>query len=338
MNAITDYLNKSGEYDQHKADYSEFARNLKFDEQSDLIIPPQMFGAVPPLSPTVWAWGQIFSKLGPAVFGKGASKSLPSDYLLAIPPDLRSVNLNRHLQNANGSAWLVRGYDQQARAVLSDGYSIIGNTELLEVLEGVVEQNKTTDFRLSRPSVTADDLNIRTIWKDTKGGNYGIGVYIGNGEIGNRRLRIYPLIQRHSCENSIIIEHDKGIEFVHRGSKITKMVLIKSVIAELFGVAAEILEKMIAAESEQIPDFTTVLDGLAVRYGWDENTRMTIAVGTEGSQTRAGLVNGVTYAAHVIPNITPNDSADMEILGGRILLAPDSLFRQAVYAVKSQER
>lgn len=337
MNTIAQYVNQSLEYDAHKADYSEFARNLHFDETSALVIPPQMFGAVMPMKPTTWAWGQIFSKLGPAVYGKGCNKTLPSDYLLAIPADLRAQNLNRHLQNANGAGWMVRGYDDQARAVLSEGYATIANTELLEILDGVITQNQTADFHLSRPSVTPDDLNIRTIWKDTKGGNYGIGVYIGNAEIGNRRLRIYPLIQRHSCENSIIIEHDKGIEFVHRGSKITKMILVKSVIAELFGVAAEVLEKMIAAESQQIPDFADVLDGLAIKYGWNDGTKTSVTLGTEGQQTRAGIVNGVTYAAHAIDTLTPNESADMEILGGRILLAPDSLFRSAVYAAKANQ-
>jgi len=337
MNTISQYVNQSAEYDAHKADYSEFARNLHFDEASALIIPPQMFGQVPPLKPTSWAWGQVFSKLGPAVYGKGCNKTLPSDYLLAIPPDLRAENLNRHLVNANGAAWMVRSYDDQARAVLSDGYAAIANTELLDILDGVITQNQTADFRLSRPSVTPDDLNIRTIWKDTNGGNYGIGVYIGNGEIGNRRLRIYPLIQRHSCENSIIIEHNRGLEFVHRGSKITKMILVKSVIAELFGVAAEVLEKMIEAESQQIPDFGDVLEGLSIKYGWDDSTKTSVTLGTEGQQTRAGIVNGVTYAAHAIESLTPNESADMEILGGRLLLAPESLFRQAVYAAKAQQ-
>jgi len=336
MSIISQYVDKSAEYDSHKADYSEFVRNLHFDEAARLVIPAQMFGQVPPLTPTPWAWNQVFSKLGPAVFGKGCNKTLPSDYLLAIPPDLLAENLNRHIQSANGAAWLVRGYDAGARAVVSEGFTTIANTELLEILDGVVDQNPTADFRAVRSSVSPDDLNIRTIWKDTGGGNYGIGVYIGNGEIGNRRLRIYPLIQRHSCENSIIIEHDKGIEFVHRGNKITKMVLVKSVIAELFGVAAEVLEKMIEAESQQIPDFADVLGGLAIKYGWDDSTRTAVTLGTEGQQTRAGIVNGVTYAAHTVEKFTPNETADMEILGGRLLLAPENLFRQAVYAVRAQ--
>lgn len=335
METIFDCVEVSSAHDTHKADYTETARNMHFDEQSHLIVPRQLFGEVPPLTPTPWAWGQIFNKLGPAVYGKGTQKTLPGEYLTAIPPQLRAINLNDHLMNINGTVWLVRAYDDACRAVLSEGFTTIGNTELLDVLAGVVEQNLTPDFKLVRPSVLPDEINIKSVWKNVRkgGGDYGIGVYIGNGEIGNRRLRIYPVVQRHSCTNSIIVEHDKGIEFVHRGNKFTKMVQIKSVIAELFGLAAEALEKMIAAESEAIPRFTDVLAALAVQYDWDEKTHTTVAIGTEGKDTRAGLVNGITYAAHAIER-EPSEQADMEILGGRILLAPDSLFHQLAQRVK----
>lgn len=335
MNTIFDCLETSLAQDTHKADYTEAARSIHFDEESQLVIPPQLFGEVPPLAPTSWAWGQIFNKLAPAVYGKGSQKGLPGDYLLALDPELRATNLNNHLERMNGAVWLVRAYDEACRAVVSEGFTTISNTEILDVLAGVVEQNQTPDFKLVRPSVTPDEINIKTVWKDVRrgGGNYGIGVYVGNGEIGNRRLRIYPIIQRHSCTNSIIVEHDKGIDFVHRGNKFTKMVQIKSIIAELFGLAAEVLEKMIAAEAEAIPQFTDVLAGLSAHYGWDDKTYATVAIGTEGKDTRAGLVNGITFAAHTIER-APSEQADMEILGGRILMAPDSLFHQMAQRVR----
>lgn len=335
MDTIFDCLEASLAHDTHKADYTEAARNMHFDDESRLVVPDQLFGEVPPLEPTTWAWGQIFTKLAPPVYGKGSQKTLPGDYLLAIPPHLRSINLNDHLMRMNGAVWLVRSYDDACRAVLSDGFTTIGNTEILDVLAGVVEQNQTPDFQLVRPSVRPDEINIRSVWKNVRkgGGDYGIGVYVGNGEIGNRKLRIYPIVQRHACTNSIIVEHDKGIEFVHRGNKFTKMVQIKSIIAELFGLAAEVLEKMIAAEAEAIPHFTDVLAGLSAHYGWDDKTYATVAVGTEGRDTRAGLVNGITFAAHAIPR-EPSEQADMEILGGRILMAPDSLFHQMAQRVR----
>jgi hypothetical protein len=335
MKTIFDCADVSSNHDTHKADYTEAAGSLHFDTQARLIVPDQLFGEVPPLTPTTWAWNQLFTKLGPTVYGKGTQKVLPSDYLLSIPPQLLATNLNDHLTRINGAVWLVRSYDDSCRAVLSDGFTTIGNTEILDILAGVVEQNQTPDFQLIRPSVQADEINIKSVWKNInkRGGDYGIGVYLGNGEIGNRKLRIYPMVQRHSCTNSIIVEHDKGIEFVHRGNKFTKMVQIKSVIAELFGLAAEVLEKMIAAEAEAIPHFTDVLAGLSVQYGWDDETYATVAMGTEGRDTRAGLVNGITYAAHAIER-EPSAQADMEIIGGRILLAPDSLFYQMAQRVR----
>lgn len=333
MDTIFDCVDVSAEHDAHKADYTEAARNIHFDDTARMIVPEQLFGAVPPLNPTTWAWGQLFSKMGPMVYGKGSNKTLPADYLLSIPSQLLATNLNDHLTKANGTTWLIRAYDQNCRAVLSEGFTTIGNTEILDVVAGIVREQQTQDFKLVRPSVRADDVHIKTIWKDVRGGNYGVGVYIGNGEIGNKRLRVYPVVQKHSCTNSIIVEHDKGVEFIHRGSKASKMVIIKSVIAELFGVAAEMLDRLIEAEAETIPNFTDVLLALGVQHNWDDRTAAAVAIGTEGQDTRAGLVNGITYAAHAVER-DPSEQVDMEVLGGRYLVAPASLFGELANRVR----
>ena len=86
-----------------------------------------------------------------------------------------------------------------------------------------------------------------------------------------------------------------------------------------------------AAEEEQIPDFEAVLSGLARQHGWAQPVHSAVLIGTEGNTTRAGIVNGITYAAHRAVE-HPNDQVDMEILGGAILTAPDSLFTQAARA------
>jgi hypothetical protein len=45
-----------------------------------------------------------------------------------------------------------------------------------------------------------------------------------------------------------------------------------------------------------------------------------VFAGSEGRKTRAGIVHGITYAAHAeLEN--PNDIMDMEILGGHYLYA-----------------
>jgi hypothetical protein len=340
---IDTILEQARALDLDKADFYGQPESFTFDKNANMVVPGTLFGGVPPMPMSEWATRQLYQKLGPAVFGKGSNKSLPNDYLTALLPDRRATLLNDHVKTlpVGSDGWFVRSYKGEIRAVLSKGYTNIGNTELVEIAEEVVRQNPSSEFSLVRPNLTPDTLHLKMIWKnvnpnpDRKDGGWGIGVYIGNGEIGNRRLSVFPMLQRHSCTNSIIVESERGVEFIHRGSRDSKMAILKAIIAELFPIAADALNKMIKADSEKIPQFTDVLSGLAKQYGWSDVVTTNVAVGTEGRDTRAGLINGITFAAHS-SNLSQDDQADMEILGGRILLASDSVFHQAVQAAKGK--
>jgi hypothetical protein len=338
---ISDLLEQARLLDLDKADYSGQPTAFKFSEKAEMVVPGTLFGSVPPMPMTEWATRQLFLKLGPAVYGKGSAKSLPYEYLMALRPDRRAQLLNDHVQTvpADSEGWFVRSYQNNVRAVLGRQYTNIGNAELLEIADQIVKTNPSADLTLVRPSLTPDTLHLKVVWKNINGGgknggNWGIGIYIGNSEIGTRRLSVFPMVQRHSCTNSIIVEADKGVDFIHRGSRDTKMAILRAVIIELFPVAAEWLNRMILADAEKIPQFTDVLNGLAEQYGWNEKVKTSVAIGTEGADSRAGLVNGITYAAHAA-DLGSDEQTDMEILGGRILAAPNSLFDQAIRASKA---
>jgi hypothetical protein len=343
---IQELLDQSKEQDEHKTDYIAHPHAMKFDQNCIMQVEPGglfMNGTVA-LSPNEWAYRQIFSKLGTTVFGKGVNKTLPADYMMALRPDLRAYVLNDHLKNYPNGDWFVRAYDDTCRAVLSDRYAAIGNTELLTILSAVTNEAKTPSHLTNSSSVNQDSLNVRIIWKDvnrgddSKGnGKWGIGVAITNGETGKRRLRGMPLLQRDSCDNSIILDGSvNGFEFTHRGSINTKMIVVKSAMQEILPFAAELLETMIAAESQSIPDFSSVLAGLAIQYGWDDKQAAAVAIGTEGRETRAGIVNGVTHSAKLYEDADAR--MDIEILGGRILVAPDSIFSQAAKVYQTSEK
>lgn len=340
MNILEGLITQSAEHDAQKHDHTAEARDLWFDEAARLSVPPTLMGRMLPLEMTEWASRQLYSKLGPVVFGRGSSKALPYDYLTALDPDMRADVLNRHLRAAADRRWLVRGYGETTRAVLDGNYPIVSNTELLEAMEGLIkhERGRFEGLTLVRPSVTADDLNLKIVWRNVDVGGhggwgggsapYGLGCYLGNGEIGNRRIRLWPLVQKHSCTNSIIVDHDEGLTLTHRGSLAGIMVLIKAALGRVFQASAETLDRLIMAEAERIPDLSDTLDGLSLKYGWSTEVRDAVAFGMEGQQTRAGLVAGVSYAAHAALD-DPNAQADMEVLGGRILMADSSLFGRA---------
>ena len=331
MQELEQMIETSTLYDQYKVDYIDHAREFMFNDGA-MLVPPgnMMVENPPPLMLTLWAWNQVFSKLGPAVFGHGSGKSLPSDYLLTIPPDLLATNLNRHLNNANGREWMVRAFQNIGRAILSSDYSRIPNTELLQAINLAVDAEASSfpDLELVRPYIDADDLNLKILWKDITGTNYGIGAYMGNGEIGNRKFRILPFIKRTSCNNSIIMNSENGLELIHRGSPRSMMVQIKAAIGNIFNLSAGAVDLMIEAEGEKIPNFADVIEGLSEKYGWSEEITNNAMLGTEGQQTRAGLVNGVSYAARELEK--SNDQIDMEILAGTLLtMDPNKLNRIA---------
>ena len=333
---IDNLLEESLEQDQHKADYKGPAKEFKFDDLSRIVpAAGPLFGkdiSGKPLEATPWAYSQIFSKLGTTLFGK-ASKSLPSDYLLALRPEQRAALLNDHLQYTKGG-WLVRSFDDSARAVLSDRYTTIDNSALLDIINRVSQGTEQPHKLTPNSSVTPDSLNCRIIWKNietgdnSKGnGSWGIGTYIRNGETGNRRGGILPLIQRHSCQNSIIVDSStSGYEFLHLGSQDAKLTLVKAAIADVLPFAAKLLDDLIKADGEKIPDFTDVIAGICKQYKWGEDLKSKLILGSEGQDTKLGLINGVTALSHAVED--PDLKADFEIAGGAILLTPDSVFHR----------
>lgn len=341
---IKQLLDQSAAQDQHKSDYPTHPHQINFDNNSIMQVTGNSLfaNASVALNPTDWAWRQMFAKLAKSVYGKGENKTLPADYLLALRADLRAHVLNDHCRNYPNGNWLVRAFDDNCRAVLSDQYAAISNTELLAIVEKIAGETSAPSRLTDSTSVTPDSLNMRMIWKDIArpdqqngNGGWGIGVAITNGETGQRKLRGMPLLQRHSCQNSIVVDQQvNGFEFTHRGSVSTKMIVVKSAMQEILPFAAELLERMIAADSQQIPDFTSVLDGLAIQYNWDDQTKTNVAVGTEGRDTKAGIINGVTHAAKFAQ--TDDDRMDMEILGGRLLVGNDSVFARAAQMAYAQ--
>lgn len=286
----------------------------------------------------------LCTKLAPAVYGKGTNRTLPYDYLRAMPTQLMGQNLTDHAQNSNGQRWLVRTFDTSARAVLGTDYPAsrnaageYENTQFLQVIKTLIEEEpeQFPEIQLVRPYVGADGFHLKIVWRDVfpttdgDGGAYGLGAYIGNSEIGHGTLTGYGLVQKHSCTNSIIDQRENAFKLLHRGSFAALVKQFKAGIGQLFHASGETLDKLILADTEQIEDFSTVLDGLALQYGWAQPVKNNVLLGTGGRQTRGGLVNGVTYAAHAAFPTDPDKQIEFEILGGDLLFVPADTFPRA---------
>lgn len=336
---IEELLDTSLTQDNLKADHAVQAQSILVLTDGTIKVPPTLFGETSPMVPTEWCWRQMLSKLGPVVYGSGSKKSVPYDYLQAIGWEKASVLVNEHLSRCGDREWLVREYNSTARACLGDGYVPIQNTDVLDTVKVItddLDQNGKEKPKLLRSWVTPDRLAVRIVIRgvNTPAGHYGTGVFVENGETGNCRMRMMPFVMRTSCTNSTIYNSEESIDFVHRGDASIKSILVKAKMVDILGGSMELLNKMVKAEEEKIPSFDDVIDGFASRYGWSADTKASVLTGTEGKETRAGLVHGVTYAAQYAAKDL-DTQVEMEKLGGRILDMPQGFFSMAARQAQS---
>ena len=322
MSVFEEMIEKSEEYDSHKADHVVNLKDVTFDQVTAEIRPPgTLFGVIPPLAMTDWALNQMCQKVG----------TLPYSYAKACPSDLRATNLNAWAVLADeDKRVLLRSYDQTCRAVLSGQYSPVSNTMLLEKMEDVT---KDVVFAKVSHYLDADTFHGKfTIGeKPTDGNSFGVGYYIGNGEIGNRSVRVAPYVQRNSCQNSIVFL-DWGIEIRHyRVSTAYIWGAIKETIGQAIGKSVEAVNKFVEAEMTAIPNISKVIEDMAERYGLSLPVQKDILRGTEGKETLAAVVNGLSFAARDMENVEAR--IDMEALAGAILIDPKAMYRKAVQPV-----
>lgn len=322
LDSISKMLDQSRLFDQNKSDYLVPRREVIFDDNTAQLLVPEdggPFGAARvPLTLDDWSLSQVCQKL-----------TVPSSYLRRCPPDLLAHNLNYWVESEAGNQegdWFVRAYEDRARAVLSGVYSPVSSTWMLETAATLLGDNP---YKLIRPYIDADQMHLKVTVKDDPnrgdgGGNFAIGFYMGNGETGNRGIKVAPFIQRISCTNSIVF----GANAFEQKHAHIDVAWLEGAIAQTMGNAikasAEIMNRVVMAERARIPSLADVIERVAKEYRLSDETKANVGIGTEGKETHMGLVNGLSFAAWHIENI--DDQIALEELAGAILVEPDSVF------------
>lgn len=315
-------IEKSMEYDTHKSDYgpAETAKFSFHDELAHLMYTEELFQGAVGLKMDDWSLGQVCQRLGVTAYGR--ARSLPKDYLMACPNYMRAEQLNHWLQKTD-KRWFVRAYDDICRAVLSDRYTPIGVTDTLQYIKEAVDSKMGGEsLEITSHHVGEDVLHIKLIFRtvNTNGsdGKYGIGGYITTGEIGNRRLGVYPLIQRHSCSNSIMIPSDEwSWQSRHVGSTHVMKQLFVAAIFNVLEGSVNALERLLDEQQHSLDNFPDFIDKLVKRKGWTVQTRDAILVGSEGHENLFGVIQGISAAAKAETDSTAQ--ANMQLVAGSYL-------------------
>jgi hypothetical protein len=123
---------------------------------------------------------------------------------------------------------LVRLHHGRVRAVMSSDYAVFQCMTALELAQKAFDvlDNAGTEVKVYDAHQTADELCVRLIApqhgrEEGDGGSPVFpGVYIGNSEIGTKRLYVQPLVLRQICSNGMmgVREEGVGMQRVHRGS------------------------------------------------------------------------------------------------------------------------
>lgn len=321
---LTQLAEAALEHDRGKHDLIVAAKELNFlTVESSMMLPGVLLpdGTSKIIEP--WGLQQLCAKLGPVVFGKGSGKSLPYDYFSAVSSDLACHNLETHCQRSD-ARWMLRCHGERLRAVLDSKFpggqvdGMFENRAYLEILRSFVDENEQATL-LTSSHIDRDDLHLRIIWKSVntpQDGIYGLGVYIGNSEVGRRKLQVLPLIQRTKCTNSIVGVAGDSLQLAHRGNYAAMRVMFKAAISSVLEGSAELLARMLKAEEQKIENFADTLAKLAKDYGWTAAVHDQVLIGSEGKETLAGIVNGMTYAAQ---KLDPNAQAELEQAAGKLL-------------------
>ena len=293
--------------DEGKSDETVFTDTTFFHgETADIVLPNTLFrGALESYPLTPWALSQACQKVG----------TIPVRYARECPGWLLAENLNHwRKQLPEDRKWFLRFNNGECRGILSDRYSPLANSELAQYLLDQFGDG----YDIVRPYYDADTLHLKFItMADPDDDAYAYGVYVGNGEVGNRSLTVAGFVQRHSCTNSIVLTDNRWRVTHVNKTKSEYLLTVRSWVAEAMQLSMDQRERLAEAALEEVEDFSKVVERLCKQNGLTNEAKDNVLMGSEGQKTTMGLVNGLSWAAHQQED--PELQIDLESLAGKYL-------------------
>lgn len=200
---------------------------------------------------TGWAISQLCNKL-----------AIPSEYLQRCSKPLQQQNILHWLNAYNSKkirTWLLRCKENKIRAILSDRYSVVNNSDVLTMVEsfGITDD---IEFNLTNNMIRFSFLNKEKIPVD---GGYRIGVSIINSEVGIHRIEILPVSNRLACDNYVIYFDKAEIPYLlhkHLGVDLVEVAMIGrqviNFVANKQGYFENRIRKTMEVEVENIEKFS----------------------------------------------------------------------------------
>jgi Domain of unknown function (DUF932) len=252
------------------------------------------------LSLTAWATGQACTKLG-----------IPAAYFRKCPQELQDSNWN-HWASRVGEAgyltksdqeaeefWTLRAKGSTVRGVLSQKYTKLDNTQVMEALVPLVTGS---EFRVGLSELTGESFHLRLIRPDLSRDalpkdKLMVAVHIANSEVGFRAVSVDAGVFRLVCANGLMRRVDGKSMLKQRHIHVSEdkfPELLRGAMQEAVTSAAGFLEQMVQSVRIRVPSPENAIELIAEEWNLPKQTQdyAKFALhGESGADTLYGLVS-----------------------------------------------
>ena len=243
---------------------------------------------------------------------------IPVKYYRRLPDEMKATVANFDIGRLNGHSYLLRGKRDWIRAFLSSDYVAYNNSEIAEVVEGLLAKGNVSvkDFVLEETNMFLK-LISEDIWDMESG--LKAGILIGNSEVGMGSVSVEPFVFRKPCTNDLIVSREKSFRHAHihlTSHELTRR--MAEAVSDGFRVASSVLDVFLKAREEPIEDPLAAIRKIAEARQFSQKLTDEVVSSylVEPEANRFGVINAFTNAAQ---KLGPLQRIEMERFAGTLL-------------------
>jgi len=246
---------------------------------------------------------------------------IPVKYYRRLSDEMKATVANYDIGRMNGHSYLLRGKGEWIRAFLSTNYVAYNNSEISEVVEGLLAKGNVSvkDFVLEETNMFLKVIS-EEIW-DVESG-LKAGILIGNSEVGMGSVSVEPFVFRKPCTNDLIVSQEKSFRHAHihlTSQELTRR--MAEAVSDGFRVASSVLDLFLKTREEPIEDPLQTIRKIAESRQFSQKLTDEVVSSylVEPEPNRFGVINAFTNAAQ---KLGPLQRIEIERFAGTLLEAP----------------
>jgi Domain of unknown function (DUF932) len=245
---------------------------------------------------------------------------MPAPYLAKCPAALRAQNINHWLQEDKKRELLLRCDGDSVRAVLSQKYAPISNTQMLEYLKQTLGPKTKLRYELSEEQMMVQVVNIDGEFVGDTHDRLIPGINLRNSEVGLSSAQVAAMIYRTICLNGLIMS---SITDTWKRRHVGKQDFLDEVRKAIFALrdAAKIHAKeFVGLRTVKVKDVHAVFAKVAETFTLTETqlSAIQLAFNVEPGDTLYECINAITRAGNAT-DLKLEERRQLQEVGGKML-------------------